>query len=189
MFASFTNVFRSLQQALLRSPAGQYWLQLAPREQKLLTFMMGFLLLFLVYSLVLEPIQAEHKQAQQRLELAQNQWQWLNEQIPAWETSSFAQTHQAQPKTQSSLTDNNQLMAFISQQLAVYKIQNQLKEMKSTSNAVKVTLKSVSAVKMFKWMQRLEATGVRFDRLSFERVSTATVDAQLQLSLNGQKDS
>lgn len=183
MFANLANFLNLMQQKFLTSPAGQYWLQLAPREQKLLGVMTVFLVLFLLYSLLWEPIQAEHKQAQQRLELAQNQWQWLNEQIPAWEASSFAQTHQAQPKTQSSLTDNNQLMAFINQQLAVYKIQKQLKEIKSASKGIKISLKSVDATKLFKWLQRLESQGINFDRLTFERTATAKVDADLVLSL------
>lgn len=183
MFASLSNFISLSQQKLLASPAGQYWLQLAPREQKLLGFMGVFLVWLLLYSVLWAPIQAERKQAQQRLELAQNQWQWLNEQLPAWQASGYAQAQPTAPKTTRTLTDNNQLMAFVNQQLSVYKIQQQLKEIKSASKGVKISLKSVDATKLFKWMQRLQSQGIEFERLKFERTGVAKVDAELVLSL------
>ncbi|WP_321275967.1 type II secretion system protein GspM [Thiomicrorhabdus indica] len=178
MFAKIARLIMIGQQRFLTSPAGQYWLQLAPREQKLLGFLAVFLLLFILYSTVWEPIQLQKREAQQRLQLAQTQWQWLNEQIPEWKTSSYAMA--STPKApKSEFSDNNQLMAFLNQQLSVYKTQNALKEMKGTAKGVKVSLKSANAVKVFKWLQAIEAKGVQIDQFELEQLERGKIDAEV----------
>lgn len=180
MFAKISSMGMTIQQKFLNSPAGQYWLQLAPREQKLLGFLAVFLILFLLYSVVWEPVQQKQREAEQRLQLAQGQWQWLNEQIPAWEKSSYASASQLNVQ-KSKFSDNNQLMAFLNQQLAVYKTQTALKEMKSTAKGVKVSLKSANAVKVFKWLQVVEAKGVVIESLKLDQLELGKVDAQVIL--------
>lgn len=180
MFVKISNLAMTIQQKVLNSPAGQYWLQLAPREQKLLIFLAVFLILFVLYSAIWEPVQQKQREAQQRLQLAQTQWQWLNEQIPSWEKSPYAANSQLNVQ-KSEFSDNNQLMTFLNQQLAVYKTQTALKEMKSTSKGVKVSLKSANAVKVFKWLQAVESKGVEIESLKFAKLEQGKVDAELVL--------
>jgi len=62
-------------------PIEQWWQQRTQREQRLLTVAAGLLIILSFYLLLLRPLHAEHQRAHKRLLVAQQQWQWLNEQI------------------------------------------------------------------------------------------------------------
>ena len=186
MFASLNNLIKNTSTAAWlkfhNSWAGQYWLQLAPRERSLLAALGLFLLVMIFYALFWLPMEQKQQLAQQQLASAQQQWSWLNQQIPAWEASSYAQPAVPE-KSPSSLQDSNQLIGFLNQKLAVYKMQNALKSMNLTAKGVKISLNSVSSPKLFTWLQIVAAENIVVDKLEITSKAQGLVDAEVLLSL------
>lgn len=186
MFANLNRLYDKMTAAFMSSSAGVYWLQLAPRERKLVIFLGVFLLLVLMYQMVWQPVADKNRLAQQQLASAKAQWLWLNQQLPAWGKSLYAQSKALSGQATSQkldLNDNNQLMAFLNQKLTTYKLQSQLKSMQLSSKGVKVSLNSVSAVKLFKWLQLVSEAGILIETMKIEPVEAGRVEATLVFSI------
>lgn len=80
----------------------QWWIQRTQREQGLLITAAGLLIALLFYLALWRPLHIEHERVHKRLRAAQQQWQWLNEQIaqhpkllqhppPRWTAARLAQ--------------------------------------------------------------------------------------------------
>lgn len=183
MFANLNAFFNQLQQRFLLSKLGMQWQQLSKRDQWLLNFLLVFVALFLVYSLFWQPIQTRHSQAVQQHSAAQEEWNWLNAQVVHWQNSIYAkQSSEQTPKNR--FKDDTELMSFLNQNLATFKIQQSLKEMKNTNSGVKISLKSVGAVRFFKWLEVLDAQAVELINLQLQRQDAGKIDVEMLIQRN-----
>ena len=184
MLVNLNQIISKVTGRLLQTPLGAYWLQLAPREQKMLSLMTAVLLLVLIYQLIWAPIEDKKRLADQQLNSAQAQWQWLNQQLPAWQDSAYAT--KTQPTRMSSsvkLANNNQLMSYLTKQLTIYKLQPQLKSMQLSAKGVKVSLNSVAGVKLLKWLQQLDMGAIQIESMEIKPTDLGMVEAELVFSL------
>lgn len=142
----------------LRQRFNQFWQPLAQREKMMLVSMAIFLLWVLLYALLWLPMQNSQQQAQQRYVAAQNQWQWLNQQVPAWQKLDSKQQV-------SQVTDRNQLMSKIQATLRQMNLHKQISKIDLTNKGVKVVFKEVAAARLFQWLATLEQQGIVSDKV------------------------
>jgi len=160
------------------SPVLQKWQELSQREQRLLSFLALFLLLALMYLLIWSPLQSAKEQAQADLLREQQQWQWLQEQIPAWQ-----QVQSEQAPSVKALGSQNELMAQLQSSLRQFSLQSQLETLSLTQKGVKASFKQVDAQRLFKWIEHNERSGVKLVKLTIAPESAGMVKASLEWGL------
>ncbi|MBN2648014.1 MAG: type II secretion system protein M [Thiotrichales bacterium] len=153
-----------------------FWQRLAQRERVLLQGLTVLLFWFLLYLLVWQPLQQGWQNAQQQRTLAQQQWQWLNEQIPAWQALES-------PKQTAALVDRDALMNQVQQSLRERNLQMQLQQIELTTKGVKVVFKSVDAARLFQWLAMLEQQGLVAHRAQIEPLEIGKAQAQIDFQL------
>lgn len=160
------------------NPLMQKWQLLSQREQSLLLVMAVALFGLLINVLIWSPMQAAKQEAQQSLQNSQQQWQWLNEQIPAWQTLKSPRASGEKIRSQ------NELMAQLQATLRQQMLQNSLKSMSLSQKGVKVSFKEVDAKQFFIWLQRSEQKGIQLRSLQVEPVEKeGYIKADLEWSL------
>lgn len=148
----------------LKQRFNQFWQPLAQREKMMLASMAIFLVWVLLYAIFWLPMQSAQQQAQQQLVAAQSQWQWLNQQIPAWQKSDGT-------KQVNQVTDRNQLMSKVQATLRQMNLHNQISKIDLTNKGVKVVFKEVPASRLFQWLATLEQQGVVSDKAQISPVT------------------
>jgi general secretion pathway protein M len=138
----------------------QAWLGLALREQRLLILLLLVLIGFGSYQFVWKPIQTAQQQAQVRLNQAQADWQWLNQQAPI--------VKQAQSQPSVKLETQSQIMAHLQQTLRQQQLIQHMETIRPMQQSVQVVFNRVEAPKFFKWLQSLERQGLLAERLQIE---------------------
>ncbi|CAN8139777.1 general secretion pathway protein M [uncultured Thiomicrorhabdus sp.] len=142
----------------------QFWQPLAQREKMMLASMAIFLIWVLLYAIFWLPMQNAQQQAQQQYVAAQNQWQWLNQQIPAWQKQDGKQLA-------SQVTDRNQLMSKVQATLRQMNLHKQIGKIDLTNKGVKVVFKEVASARLFQWLATLEQQGVVSDKVQISPIS------------------
>lgn len=144
----------------------------SPRDKQALAVMLGLIVLFLAYSLIWSPIQQGLEKAQNRLEISQQKWDWLNAQIPVWEQQG-AQTPQLQLKGQSAL------MEYLQAQLKQQNLFQALEKITPLQKSVEISFKAVNAPRFFRWLSQMEKQGLTAKTLQVESAKAGLVDAKV----------
>lgn len=152
----------------------QWWLSLESRERQLLQALIAFLIAVLVYLLVFKPIFDNKTAAQQSLNNAQQQWDWLNDQIPRLPKSN------APTKQKLNLTDSNALLAYVQQSLRSQNLFKDVETLKSISKGMEVSFESVQASRVFRWLSQLEQSGLVADKVQMTWLAADKVKAKIQ---------
>lgn len=150
----------------------QAWSQLAERERKMVLGLGVFLLAALFYLLVWQPLHERAQSAQQAVERAQGEWQWLRDEVvknPRQQTSGAV----LQFETQS------QLMATIQKTLRDENLQGFMESITPSKRAIKVSFKSVPAPRLFRWLSGLEKRGLISQQLQVVPVETGMVEVSV----------
>lgn len=171
----WSQIENLLQPIKLRFNA--FWQPLADREKVLLAMLGIFLFWVLLYALLWQPVQQQQKQAQQQLLNAQNQWQWLNQQIPLWQ-------RQGQEQNQAAISNRNQLMSKVQQSLRQLNLHKQISKVDLTSKGVKVVFKQADAPRLLQWLATLEQEGVVSQRAQISPLEGGVVEAQIEFSVS-----
>lgn len=156
----------------LKSQWLQLWQGLSVKDQRALMILAAALGLALVYFGVWLPSETAKKQSQQRLEVAQAKWQWLNEQLP--KLSAPAPQLPAQ-----KLRDVNGLLQFVQSQLRQLNLYQQLDQMETRNQKLMVSFKSVEAPRLFRWLSQQERQGLVATSADIQPIKTGVVSAQL----------
>ncbi|BCN94321.1 hypothetical protein THMIRHAM_21060 [Thiomicrorhabdus immobilis] len=157
----------------------QAWSALDSREQKLLKALGVFLVVVILYMLIWSPIVSNKQIAQQQLQSAQQEWQWLNNQIPAIQKLP-ANALNANLK----ITSQTQLMTQLQSSLKQQNLFKDIKTLQSIENGGKVAFDKVDAARLFKWLSLLEQKGVATNRLQASWLEPGFVKAEMQFTLN-----
>ena len=155
----------------------QWWLSLESRERQLLQGLIAFLIATLVYLLVFKPIFANKTTAQQSLQNAQQQWHWLNDQIPRLPQAHGSTTQKLK------LSDNNALLAYVQQSLRSQNLFKDVETLKSISKGMEVSFESVQASRVFRWLSQLEQRGLVADKVQMTWLAADKVKAKIQFKL------
>jgi len=156
----------------------QTWANLNTREQYLVKALGLFLSLVLLYVMIWSPIQSGKERAQQQLENAQTEWNWLNEQIPAVQNMKPTTT----PKM-SKVDNQTQLMALIQTSLKQQNLFKDIKTLQDTTKGGKIVFEKVNAMRLFKWLAELEQQGLIADKLQTFYVEPGLVKADVHFKL------
>jgi len=156
----------------------QAWANLNTREQYLVKALGLFLSLVLLYVIIWSPVQSSKAQAQQQLENAQTEWNWLNEQIPSVQSLQSTVT----PKM-SKVNNQTQLMALIQTSLKQQNLFKDIKTLQGTTQGGKIAFEKVNAMRLFKWLGQLEQQGLIADKLQTFYVEPGLVKADVQFKL------
>ncbi len=154
----------------------QAWSQLAERERKMLMLLAGFLVLVLFYLVLWSPLHSAYQQAQQDEQRAQQQWQWLSDQVrqnPMVEKQKnglqYASQSQLMGSLQSSLRKQN-LLSFMS-------------TMAPSAKSIKVDFKEVNAPRLFRWLSELEKQGLVSQQLQINALKPGVVQASIRFGV------
>jgi len=154
----------------------QFWVSLESREQSLIKLLSLFLALVLIYLVIWSPLQTSKNQAMQQLNAAQQEWTWLNQQIPAVESMRSSQGVQKVINSQSSL------MTIIQSSLKQQNLFKDIETINGATNGGKVTFKQVNSSRLFKWLFLIEDQGVKITKLNIKKMSNGLVQASAQLN-------
>lgn len=157
----------------------QYWFALDPRERSLLKVLGLFLSLVLVYLLIWSPIQQSKIEAQQKLQAAQQEWQWLNQQIPAVEQSLANRS----TVKQANLSNQNALMSLLQGSLRQQNLFKDIKTLKGVSQGGKVSFEKVNATRIFRWLAQLEQQGLSAYKLNMNWLEPGMVAADIEFRI------
>lgn len=159
----------------------QAWLNLDAREKRLVKGLAVFLVLAVMYAFVWSPIQSNKQQAQLQLANAKQEWQWLQQQIPAVEAmqSGNRNTYNA-----NSVNSANALMALLQRSLREQNLFKDIKTLQGTDKGVKVAFDKVNATRMFRWLGFIEQSGVTPMRLNASWVEPGLVKVEMQFTVN-----
>jgi general secretion pathway protein M len=167
-----------LMQTELGQQLSARWQAMAVREQWLIKIMLLALVLFVIFRFGWQPLQIQQQQAQQRLAIAEQQWQWLNQQVPAIQQAQGQRAEETlKVQTQS------QLLAHIQQTLRSQNLMSQMESIRPAPNGVQVMFNQVDAPRFFKWLSSLEQQGLIAERLQVEPVSQGRVKVTLNFRL------
>ncbi|MDG6777325.1 type II secretion system protein GspM [Thiomicrorhabdus sp. zzn3] len=150
----------------------QAWSQLAERERKMVLGLAVFLLVTLFYVLVWQPLHERAHSAQQSVQRAQGEWQWLREEVikhPRQHSSGAV----LQFETQS------QLMATIQRTLRDENLQGFMESITPSKRAIRVSFKSVPAPRLFRWLSGMEKRGLISQQLQIVPVGTGMVEVMV----------
>lgn len=154
------------------------WASLDSRERLLVKGLGIFLALTLIYVVLWSPIQDSKRQAQQRLQSAEAQWKWLNEQIPA-----IQQTKTSGSTAAVVVTNQNQLMSLLQKTLKQQNLFKDIKTLQGTSQGGKVAFEKVNAMRLFKWLGQLELQGLAADKVQATWVELGMVKVDISFKL------
>ncbi|RUM92636.1 MAG: hypothetical protein DSZ27_02455 [Thiomicrospira sp.] len=140
--------FDNLKQTIL-----QVWKGFSQRDQRAIVVLGGVLLCAILYFLIWLPSEHAKQQAQQKLALSQQKWEWLNEQLP-----KVAQRAPVLPA--STLKTTEALMQFIQTQLREMNLFQKIEHIETQGQKVVVDFKEVNAPRLFRWLSQQEQQGL-----------------------------
>ncbi|QBZ82244.1 type II secretion system protein M [Hydrogenovibrio crunogenus] len=140
--------FDNLKQTIL-----QVWKGFSQRDQRAIVVLGGVLLCAILYFLIWLPSEHVKQQAQQKLALSQQKWEWLNEQLP-----KVAQRAPVLPA--STLKTTEALMQFIQTQLREMNLFQKIEHIETQGQKVVVDFKEVNAPRLFRWLSQQEQQGL-----------------------------
>ncbi|WP_321325773.1 type II secretion system protein GspM [Thiomicrorhabdus sp.] len=158
----------------------QAWLNLDAREQTLVKALAVFLVLVLLYLLIWSPIHNQKRQAQQTLTTAEQEWQWLNKQIPA----AKALLAEGSSTNLQKVDTQNGLMSLLQSSLRQQNLFKDIKTLQGVDKGGKVSFEQVDATRLFKWLTLLERQGVVPKTLQVNWVAPGLVKADMQFKVN-----
>jgi len=154
----------------------QAWSQLADRERTLLMLLGVFLLVSLLYLVIWSPIHSAHDNAKQSEQRAEQNWQWLNEQVlknpmvsGSQKTLRFSTQSELMSSLQSSLRNENLLSS--------------MQAMTPASKSIKVEFKAVDAPRFFAWLSILEQQGLVSSQLQVNAVETGVIEVSVRFGV------
>jgi len=154
----------------------QAWSQLAEREQKLLSGLAVFLAGALLYLVIWLPIHNAYDNAIMAEQRAQQDWQWLSEQVAAHPMKDSG-TPTIKTRTQS------ELMSTLQSRLRQQGLLSFMDSMTPTNKSIKVDFKAVEAPRLFAWLSTLEQLGLSSRQLQITRIKTGVVEASVQFEV------
>lgn len=140
--------FDNLKQAAL-----QIWKGFSQRDQRAIMILSGVLFCAVLYFLIWLPSEHAKQQAQQKLVLSQQKWDWLNEQVP-----KVAQRGPVLPAT--TLTTIEGMMQFIQTQLRQLNLYQKIDHIETQGQKIVVEFKQVNAPRLFRWLSQQEQQGL-----------------------------
>ncbi len=162
--------------SLLQSPLllrlQQTWQGLRQQDKRALLALSALLLVLIVYVFLWLPIQSAQDKANQRLEVAKENWQWLNEQLPL-----LAQ--QGAKQQGLELNNNNQLMNYLQAQLRQQNLHQSIDRLDTGANRVTVHFKEVNAPRLFRWLSQMEQQGLIARSANISPIKSGIVQAQV----------
>lgn len=159
--------FDNFKQALF-----QTWQALSQRDQRAVLILGGVLFVAVLYFLIWLPSEEANQQAQQKLTVSQQKWDWLNDQIP-----KVAQRAPILPA--SSLKTADALMQFIQTQLHQLNLYQQIEHIETQGQKIVVEFKEVSAPRLFRWLSQQEQQGLVADSAHLKPLTSGTVSAEV----------
>jgi len=156
----------------------QAWSTLDSREQVLLKVLLAFLIVVIMYLLIWAPITSNKQNAQKQLYLAQQEWQWLNEQVNA--INHLPKNRQ---NSNSILKSKEQLITLLQRSLKRQNLFKDIKTIQGINQGGKVAFESVNGARLFKWLEQLELQGLVPDKVSITALTPGLVKADIQFKL------
>jgi len=138
----------------------QAWLNLDAREQMLLKALAGFLLVVLLYMLIWSPIISHKNLAETQLQSSEQEWLWLNQQLPAVQTLQASHVLQGGSVNQANIDSQNGLMSLLQNSLREQNLFKDVKTLEGVAKGGSVSFEKVDATRLFKWLSLLEQQGV-----------------------------
>jgi len=161
-------------------PLEKNWHSLAERERKLIKVLSIVLLIALFYWLIWSPIVDARQEAERKLENAQSEWLWLNQQHGKLE-STEARIKQAQVTSQAALT------AYLQQQVRQQNISGFLAQMtpikSGRKDSIEVSFSEVPSPRFFRWLSKMEKEGVAAVRVQLQPVKKGVLMAKAQFEV------
>jgi general secretion pathway protein M len=157
-----------------------WWLSLESRERQLLKLMLGFLALVLVYLLIWKPVQTSKLEAEQKLKASQQEWEWLNQQVPLVKQNL---TNSNAPK-RSNLTTQNSLLQKLQTSLRKQKLFKQIKTVQGIKDGGRVSFDEVKASRLMKWLATLEREGLVPSKMQMNSIGVDLVKAKVEFTLS-----
>ncbi|MBN2865069.1 MAG: type II secretion system protein M [Thiotrichales bacterium] len=154
----------------------QAWSQLADRERTLLLFLGVFLIVALFYLAIWSPIHSANQQAIQTEERAQQDWQWLSEQVQLNPMVSRA-------NTRLKFGTQSELMSTLQSTLRNENLLPSMDSMTPASKSIKVEFKAVDAPRFFAWLSFLEQQGLVSSQLQVKSVNTGVIEASVRFGV------
>lgn len=158
----------------------QWWLALESRERNLLSVLGVFLLLVLLYLLLWKPIMKSQQAAQQKLQNAQNTWQWLNEQVPLVEQLSANKSSNIKV-----VNSQGELLRLLQRSLREQNLFKDIKSVKGTTKGAEVRFEEVPAARLLRWLGTLEQRGIVAAKLQMEALAADKVKARIDFEVAG----
>jgi len=154
----------------------QAWSQLAERERNMLVALVAFLVVVLFYLLVWSPIHSANQQAMQSEQRAQQQWQWLNDQVLKYPMVE-------QQKNALKFTTQSQLMSSLQSSLRNENLLSSMDSMTPSAKTIKVDFKEVNAPRLFGWLSLLEKQGLVSKQLQINAIKPGIVQASVRFEV------
>jgi len=129
----------------------QAWQRISPREQRLLKWLGGFLLVVAVFMLIWQP-------TRQRLEAGERQYRH--------QRALAVQLQMARPQGQVTVSPDQPLSLRISESVAAAGLE--IRQMESEGELLRLTLEG-DAQTLMKWIDGIERDGVALQSLSLEK--------------------
>jgi general secretion pathway protein M len=158
----------------------QAWRNLSERDRKSIQWLGAVVGLAFIYFLVWSPVSGGLDKAQNRLDRAQSEWQWLNAQVPKLEN---------QPATPATvlLDSQSRLTAYVQQKLRAHQIFSQLSEIapinKRNRAGIEVRFDSVKAPHFFAWLSEMEQEGVLVKTLEVKPLKPGLIQAKAEFEV------
>ena len=154
----------------------QAWSQLAQRERNLLKLLGGVLMVSLFYFGLWSPMHSAHDNAKQFQQRAQQNWQWLNEQV-------LANPRVVGSQNAFRFSSQSQLMSTLQSTLRNENLHLSMQAMTPTTDSIKVDFKAVDAPKFFGWLSLLEQQGLVSNQLQVSVVKTGVIEASVRFGV------
>ena len=158
----------------------QAWLSLDAREQMLLKVLASFLLLVLLDLFIWSPIMGQKKQAEIQLKNGQQEWRWLNQQVPAVQALQLSESGVNQIK----VTSQNSLMTLLQNSLREQNLFKDVKTLEGVAKGGNVSFDKVNATRLFKWLSLIEQQGAVPATLKMVWLEPGLVKADMQFKTN-----
>lgn len=154
----------------------QAWSQLAERERVMVMALAVFLGMVLFYLVIWSPIHSANQQAIQSEQRAQQQWQWLNQQVIK---------HPMVEKRQNALrfATQSQLMSSLQSSLRNENLLSSMSSMTPSAKSIKVDFKEVNAPQLFSWLSFLEKQGLVSKQLQINAIKPGIVQASVRFGV------
>lgn len=182
MFAPLKSVAARLSWP---EPWQQAWQKLSSRDQLAVKILSGVLGLALLYFAVWSPVSDRLVAAENQLNRAQQDWQWLSAQVPLLEK---AQQSGAVSTSAMPLDTVSRLTAYVQQSLRRHQIASELQQIKPLATGrggetigVSVQFASVKAPHFLAWVSEMEQQGLRLKSLDVAPIKPGLVKATVSL--------